>query len=207
MVCLKIIRCGSKHITGVADIFSFAFAESIEFFVPKNSLIKEAVTDIFLMLHHAMDDGFLVAVDDNGTVQGYIVVSGSIRRLWKDALLSGYVFRSLYRWLTGSYGMGPAPVLKVVRNKLFYIGFEMGTGSAGQILSIAVHPDCRGKGIGRALVDRGLNLLKSSGVSTVKLEVRPENNAALKIYSECGFVEKGRTRDLQGEWIIMQLDE
>ena len=206
MDCLRVINCKKEHISAVADIFCQAFADSIDLFSPGNPLIGEAVTDIFLLLHQSIGDGFLVAVDDEGTVQGYIVVTDDIRRLWKEAVLSGFVFRALYRWLTGCYGIGLASALKIIHNKLFYMRFELGTKPAGQILSVAVHNDCRGRGTGKALVDKGLELLRSKGAGVVKLEVRPENHAARRIYTSCGFVEKGRTRDLQGEWIIMQLD-
>lgn len=204
---MKIIKCSLKHILPVSDLFCRAFDDSIGFFVPNNFRISEAVTDIFTLLHHSIPEGILVAVDDKETVLGYIVVTGDIRCLWKDAFLSGFVFRALYRWLTGSYGIGMTSVIRIIRNKLFYMGFELSTKPVGQILSIAVDPCCHGKGIGKALVDSGLDLLNSRGVDTIKLEVRPENSAALRIYSRYGFVEKGRTRDLQGEWIIMQLGE
>jgi len=206
MDCLKIINCRKEHIPAAADIFCRAFADSISMFAPDNPHIGEAVRDIFLLLHQSIGDGFLVAIDDEGTVQGYIVVTDNIRRLWKGAVLSGFLFRALYRWLTGCYGIGLASVLKIIHNKLCYMRFELGTKPAGQILSVAVNNDCRGRGTGKALVDQGLELLRSMGAGAVKLEVRPENHAARRIYSGCGFVEKGRTRDLQGEWIIMQLD-
>jgi len=202
---LKIIKSSPEHIPTVSDLFCRAFADSINFFAPDNPKIIKAVADIFNLILHSAGEGFFVAVDDKENVYGYIVVIGDIRRLWKDAFVSGFAFRALYRWLAGSYGIGTASVIRVIRNKIFYMGFEMGTKPAGQILSVAVHPDWQGQGIGKALVDSGLDLLHSNGVDTIKLEVRPENTAAIRIYSQYGFVERGRTRDLQGEWIVMQI--
>jgi ribosomal-protein-alanine N-acetyltransferase len=205
MVCLRIIKCSSKHIPRVAELFCQSFSESISFFAPDNKQVCEAIKDIFDLVYRSNGEGFFVAVDEKGSVQGYIVVIDNIRRLWVDAFKTGFVLRIIHRWLAGGYGIGITAALRIIRNKLFFMRFELDTEPAGQILSVAVHPDCQGMGIGRALVGTGLNHLYSLGVNTIKLEVRPGNASALKIYTDYGFVEKGRKTDLQGEWVIMQL--
>lgn len=202
---MRIIKCSSKHISRVSELFCRSFSDSIGFFAPGNRRICEAIKDIFDLVYRSNGEGFFVAVDEKDTVQGYIVVIDNVRRLWADAFKTGFVLKVICRWLAGGYGIGITEALRIIRNKLFYMRFELDTEPAGQILSIAVHPDCQGMGIGKALVGAGLNHLYSLGVDTVKLEVRPENASALKIYTDYGFVEKGRTIDLQGEWVKMQL--
>lgn len=59
--------------------------------------------------------------------------------------------------------------------------------SLGHVKDLAVRPNYRGEGIGSALLGRALRLLSSQGVSTVKLEVRPSNDAALSLYTRFGF--------------------
>ena len=58
--------------------------------------------------------------------------------------------------------------------------------SLGHVKDIAVHPDHRGRGIGSTLLDAALGLLAGEAAS-VKLEVRPSNDAALALYDEFGF--------------------
>jgi ribosomal-protein-alanine N-acetyltransferase len=64
----------------------------------------------------------------------------------------------------------------------------------GQILDLAVSPACRGRGIGKSLVERALQTFRLQGASFVGLEVRPSNTAALHLYSRCGFVAEGRRK-------------
>jgi ribosomal-protein-alanine N-acetyltransferase len=66
-----------------------------------------------------------------------------------------------------------------------------------------VAPSAQGRGIGRQLVQAGLELLRRQGARTVKLEVRPGNERAKRIYSSLGFREAGKSRDSQGDWSVM----
>jgi ribosomal-protein-alanine N-acetyltransferase len=87
------------------------------------------------------DRGFLVAVDDDGSVVGYVVAD-------------------------------------TVPNH----GHDI-----GHVKDLAVVPDARGAGVGRALLERALVVLASDGVAVVKLEVRTGNEAALSLYRDRGF--------------------
>nr|WP_279530114.1 GNAT family N-acetyltransferase [Halospeciosus flavus] len=57
----------------------------------------------------------------------------------------------------------------------------------GHIKDIAVHPERRGQGIGRTLLERALAVLSAQGARSVKLEVRRSNEAAISLYREFGF--------------------
>lgn len=57
----------------------------------------------------------------------------------------------------------------------------------GHVKDLAVHPDHRGRGVGRGLLERGLAVLASEGAGRVKLEVRDGNEPALALYREFGF--------------------
>jgi ribosomal-protein-alanine N-acetyltransferase len=57
----------------------------------------------------------------------------------------------------------------------------------GHVKDIAVHPDHRGQGIGRRLLERGLAVMDGHGAARVKLEVRDGNEAALSLYRDFGF--------------------
>ena len=57
----------------------------------------------------------------------------------------------------------------------------------GHVKDIAVHPDCRGEGVGSTLLTRALAVLDGHGAQSVKLEVRASNDTALGLYDEFGF--------------------
>ena len=60
-----------------------------------------------------------------------------------------------------------------------------------QINNVAVRPDHRGKGIGRALVESALDHGRASGARTALLEVRRSNASAQRLYVSLGFAEVG----------------
>lgn len=57
----------------------------------------------------------------------------------------------------------------------------------GHVKNLAVHPQRRGEGVGQALLERGLAVLSTLGVESVKLEVREGNEAARGLYEKFGF--------------------
>ncbi|MFW6435069.1 MAG: ribosomal protein S18-alanine N-acetyltransferase [Halovenus sp.] len=57
----------------------------------------------------------------------------------------------------------------------------------GHIKNLAVHEDHRGQGIGKLLLTRGIDLLRSQGAEMAKLEVRESNDPALDLYRSDGF--------------------
>ena len=63
-----------------------------------------------------------------------------------------------------------------------------------KINNIAVREERRGRGLGGWLLDRLLDHARRAGCRVAQLEVRPSNNAALKLYARRGFVLAGRRR-------------
>jgi len=57
------------------------------------------------------------------------------------------------------------------------------------IVTIAVDAACRGRGVGRELIARLLDRLRSSRVETISLEVSVGNSAAIDLYHQFGFHE------------------
>ncbi len=57
----------------------------------------------------------------------------------------------------------------------------------GHVKDLAVRPDARGEGIGRALLASALGQLRVRGAAIVKLEVRESNEAARSLYASEGF--------------------
>ncbi|MDO5040267.1 ribosomal protein S18-alanine N-acetyltransferase [Clostridium sp.] len=63
--------------------------------------------------------------------------------------------------------------------------------SEGQITNIAVHPNSRGKGIGKYLMEKLIFVLKNKGCTDITLEVRKSNIIAQNLYKSLGFKEEG----------------
>ncbi|WP_457555811.1 ribosomal protein S18-alanine N-acetyltransferase [Candidatus Pyrohabitans sp.] len=61
----------------------------------------------------------------------------------------------------------------------------------GHIIAIAVAPEHRCRGIGRALMLAVEEELRKKGVTELWLEVRVSNTRAVKFYKRLGYVEKG----------------
>lgn len=76
-----------------------------------------------------------------------------------------------------------------------------GTSSVGFVSMTGVHPDYRGKGLGRSVVVAGMQYLKAKGVNAVELEVDYENPAARELYLKLGFQKIGET-----VWFEKRLD-
>jgi ribosomal-protein-alanine N-acetyltransferase len=81
-------------------------------------------------------------------------------------------------------------------------------GDEAHILNLAVHPDHRGRGLGRRLVESVVREAEAAGARVVTLEVRRENGPARSLYRNLGFVDTGLRRNYYGrgeDAIIMSL--
>ncbi|ABO51390.1 [SSU ribosomal protein S18P]-alanine acetyltransferase [Desulforamulus reducens MI-1] len=78
------------------------------------------------------------------------------------------------------------------------------------ITNIAVHPDYRGKKIGKALLLEMMRQAVLRGAMRMTLEVRPSNYTARQLYEKVGFKEKGLRKkyytDTNEDAIIMWVD-
>jgi ribosomal-protein-alanine N-acetyltransferase len=64
-----------------------------------------------------------------------------------------------------------------------------------QVNNIAVHPDCRGLGIGEALMQFAVAKVRGEGAGFMTLEVRQSNTAALTLYKKFGFEVLGTRKN------------
>jgi len=61
-----------------------------------------------------------------------------------------------------------------------------------EILTVAIRPECRGRGHARPLLSRHLDELSRRGAARVHLEVEDGNAPAVALYRRLGFKEIGR---------------
>jgi ribosomal protein S18 acetylase RimI-like enzyme len=72
------------------------------------------------------------------------------------------------------------------------IPFRNGTDRCHLIANVSVHPDYRGRGIGRGLTLRSLEYVQAHRSEACWLQVREENAHAVQIYRTVGFIEQAR---------------
>jgi ribosomal protein S18 acetylase RimI-like enzyme len=91
-------------------------------------------------------------------------------------------------WVEGNPGAGSQ---RLVGNlSLIPINLQ---GKRGYLIAnVAVHPDFRGRGIGRNLTTAGLEMARKRGAPAAWLQVRDDNPGAVHIYETAGFKERAR---------------
>ncbi len=93
-----------------------------------------------------------------------------------------------------------------------YIGSQTSFDEA-DVMNVAVHPDCRRRGIAEKLIHTLVAELTSRGVRALTLEVRASNDPAINLYEKLGFQQVGRRKNyyhnpkedaliLRKEWVI-----
>ena len=111
---------------------------------------------------------------------GLYVEAGLPAGHWMSPALAGTAF--LRGFLEGFLDTGREPV-----------GFVLSRAveDEAEILTLALHPDLRGRGLSASLLSRHLDTLTQSGVRKVHLEVEEGNAPALALYRRHGFKQVG----------------
>ena len=60
------------------------------------------------------------------------------------------------------------------------------------ITNVAIAPAYRGQGVGSQMMEEIIRVVKEQGITSMTLEVRPSNTAALALYAKFGFKSVGR---------------
>jgi ribosomal-protein-alanine N-acetyltransferase len=67
-------------------------------------------------------------------------------------------------------------------------------GAEAEILTLAVAPEARGQGLGRALLKAAASHAAADGAENIFLEVGADNPAALALYAGLGFARVGQRK-------------
>ncbi|MBP2652660.1 MAG: rimI: ribosomal-protein-alanine acetyltransferase [Firmicutes bacterium] len=191
-------------VPAIAALFTESFKESVLHHCGGKMPKPCAMRDVFALVYEAEPAAAFVARSSEGII-GYCFAPTALPRLWWRAVLGGHIFKWALRWISGQYGFGFSPVKVILLNKLAFLrsAATPTKASNARILSIAVALDWRGRGIAGDLLAAGLAYFRVTGAHRVRLEVRPDNISAIKVYQKKGFVEAGMTYDSQGPWLIM----
>lgn len=198
-------RQGNENdLPGMGRLYLRAFPDSVRHLRGRRALSIKGPADAFAIVLAAEPEAVFVA-ERAGEVLGYCLAPARVDRLWAAAWRSRLAFRILSRALTGQYHLSPRALRLLATDWLL---MQRSPGESGprlpaHILSLAVDPAAQGQGLGRQLLRRALDRFRDLAVPAVRLEVRPENGAAVRLYESEGFVPVGELQDSQGPWLVM----
>lgn len=194
-----------SHIPIIAALFTESFKESVLHHCGGHLPAPQAMQDVFTLVYQAEPSAALLAKSVQGQYIGYCFAPTKLSGLWLRALWGGHLLKWTWRWLTGQYGFGLHPLKIIIMNKIAFLHSAIAPAKTAnaRILSIAVAPEARGQGVASQLMVVAIKYFKTQEVNRVRLEVRPDNPAAIRVYEKLGFTPDGYTMDSQGKWIIM----
>lgn len=197
-------RATLADVPGIGRLFLASFPESVIHTCGKIPAFA-AIEDLFICIYEAEPEAAFIAKDASAQIVGYVLAPTKISSLWKRAVFGGHILRWAWRWFKGDYGFGLYPVTVMFQNKIGFLrsAFKAQISAEARILSVAVDPSMRGQGLATKLMRCALDYFETQRVPLIRLEVRPDNLPAKKIYEQLGFRAAGFTRDSQGDWLIM----
>lgn len=200
-----ITRAEPGDIAGIAALFTQSFTDSVLHHCGGRLPKPQAMQDVFGLVYSAEPAAAFIAANSAGQLIGYCFAPVRLSNLWLKAIAGGHLVKWAWRWLTGQYGFGLHPVKVIIANKLAFLrsAAEPGQTADARILSVAVAPEARGLGVATALLTEADRYFRLHNVRRVRLEVRPDNDAAVRVYEKLGYVAGNTTYDSQGPWLIM----
>ncbi len=105
--------------------------------------------------------------------------------VWQESDYAAFIRRPTWDVLVAANAVG------------LVVGFLVNqrAGPEAELVKIVVAPESRGAGVGQALLQAGLQIVRQAGCCAYFLEVRPSNAAALSLYRKNGFVESGLRKE------------
>lgn len=198
-----------QDLLGIGAVYLCAFPESLtELRSP--DLSPQAVADVAAACLIAEPECIDIAetgqTPEAGII-GYIIAPSDTSRPGRLALRRGLPLMWVWRWITGRYRLSLRGALALFSDKLHLReAWRLpGTSCGAAVLSLAVDPGFRGQGIGRQLLERAVSRVRELGCDCLRLEVRPDNVPARRLYDGAGFRRVGGFTDSRGSWEIMLL--
>lgn len=189
-----------KDARQIAAVYRDAFPDSIRLFFGKKQSAK-----LLDLLEHSFKIVFywggqaVLAKDEEGQISGYCFYDSSLDRVAKRNYAGAA--SSVFKMGTK---IGFFELAKLMQNSLTMALSTRHNKKVpkpeARILSIAVDPAYQGQGVGTLLLTHVLGLLQNQSVG---LNVRTDNPAGRRLYEQAGFLERGTTHDLQGQWIAL----
>ncbi|NLM38990.1 MAG: GNAT family N-acetyltransferase [Firmicutes bacterium] len=198
---MQLARGELRDVRSMAQVYTAAFPESTAYYFARSSsarLIRVVQYGLEILL--LLGAEALVVKKSSGEIAGYCIYSGAKSQQKPLAVWP----RVLGRALAASVRLRPSELMRLVHSRMIFMHSAKTEHplpkKAGRILSIAVHPNSQGQGLGTLLLKGALAELEPL---PVLLEVRSDNPSAQALYHKSGFYRCGKTKDKLGEWIIM----
>ena len=135
----------------------------------------------------------------NADCQGCSVARGELRDVANVDVLMGAAFDPVFgeAWSkTQLSGMliTPGSWLLLLRLEDKLAGFAIGRSTLDEteLMLLAISPDYRRRGLGRKLLNAVIAEARSRDAQRLFLEMRSDNETALGLYNDAGFIEVGR---------------
>ncbi len=75
---------------------------------------------------------------------------------------------------------------------------------SARVYSLVVDPACQGRGIARALLEAAEQAAVARGCITMHLEVRADNETAIRLYGKAGYLQDGRVNNYYDDGMAAQ---
>jgi ribosomal protein S18 acetylase RimI-like enzyme len=199
----------TEDLLGIGQVYLRAFPESLRD-LRSPDLSARAVADVAAACLAAEPECVVVAEahEQVKPIVAYVIAPSDTSKPWRAAVRRGLPLTWLWGLITGRYRLRLSAVMELLGDKLQFWDAARHPGAAckAAVLSLAVDPAWQGRGIGRRLLATALERLRALGAPRVRLEVRPDNLVARRLYESVGFRRVGDYADSRGAWDIMLLD-
>jgi len=148
-----------------------------------SSMGIDFVTSLYDAIVKSKSSLGVVAVK-NGKVIGFVAFTTNLNKLYKSIIRrKGLKFALL---LAGNV-LSLRRIKKIFETLSYPARIKKMNLPSAELLSIAVAPEERRKGLASQLIEKGLRLYRKSGVDKVKVLIGADNKAGNKLYLKSGF--------------------
>ena len=148
-----------------------------------SSMGIDFVTSLYDAIVKSKSSLGVVAVK-NGKVIGFVAFTTNLNKLYKSIIRrKGLKFALL---LAGNV-LSLRRIKKIFETLSYPARIKKMNLPSAELLSIAVAPEERRKGLASQLIEKGLRLYRKTGVDKVKVLIGADNKAGNKLYLKSGF--------------------
>ncbi len=134
--------------------------------------------------------------------QAVSIAEANLRPMLEDDLDVVFAIETMtyeYPWTRGIFAdclrVGYSSWVMLRHEEIIGYGILNIVAGESHILNLCIHPQARGNGLGKTLLNHLLQLSKDHHTDVTFLEVRPSNQTAITLYENMGFNEVGMRKN------------
>lgn len=175
-----------EDVPGVARVLMESFADSIDRAfgrMPSAALFEHAVA-----LARDVEPRALIVARHGRIVVGFVFAPHSLAAMRRVSLLRGHALRWLWQWPSGwrRVRCSPLQLMLPFTDRAMPVP-AWRPPHEGCILSVAVSPGKRGRGVGTILVRHALTYLRHRNVHRARVELPRGHRPASRLFGAAGF--------------------